>query len=62
MPDTGRNLWLLYGAANKPTDRAARMSVLIDKDGIVRHVDKSIRVFTYGADVLKRMQELGLAK
>lgn len=61
VPDTGRNLSILYGAANSPDQLAARISVLIDKDGVVRWIDKQINLKTHGADVLAKAQELGLA-
>ena len=35
---------------------AARMSVFIDKNGIVRWIDKQINPRTHGADVLARVQ------
>lgn len=61
VPDTGRNLSILYGAANSPDQLAARISVLIDKKGVVRWIDKQINLKTHGADVLAKVQELGLA-
>lgn len=60
VPDTGRNLSILYGAANSPDQLAARISVLIDKEGVVRWIDKQINLKTHGADVLAKAQELGL--
>ena len=38
------------------------MSVLIDKDGIVRLIDKQVNVRTHGSDILAKMRDLGLAK
>jgi peroxiredoxin len=45
-------------------EKAARWSFLIDKDGILRYVDKEVqgRVRTHGADMLAKMKELGLVK
>jgi peroxiredoxin len=62
VPDTSRKLSLLYGAVQTPTDLDSRMSVLIDKSGIVRWIDRDVQVSTHGADVLAKMRELGLAK
>lgn len=53
LPDDGRNLSLLMGAVQSPTQMATRMSILIDKEGIVRKIDKQINPKTHGADVLK---------
>jgi peroxiredoxin len=62
IPDTGRNLSLLYGAAVNTEQLADRQSVLIDKNGIVRLVDRQVNVSTHGHDILEKMRELGLAK
>ncbi|HEX8234527.1 MAG TPA: peroxiredoxin family protein [Abditibacteriaceae bacterium] len=62
IPDTGRNLSILYGAAVSPEQLSSRISVLIDKEGVVRWVDKQIEVKTHGADVLAKLKELGLSK
>jgi peroxiredoxin len=63
IPDNSRNLGMLYEAARSPQQPApSRMSVLIDKDGIVRHIDRAINVRTHGPDMLVKMRELGMAK
>ena len=60
MPDTGRNLSLLYGAAVTPDMLAGRMTVLIDKSGIVRLIDKRVIPRTHGPDILMQMHALGM--
>ena len=60
LPDVGRNLSILYGAANSPNQLSSRMSVLIDKEGVVRWIDKQINVRTHGEDVLRKLRELGM--
>lgn len=60
LPDTERNVCLLYGATDNADSLARRMSVLIDKSGIVRWIDTDVHVGTHGADVLAKIQELGL--
>lgn len=62
LPDTGRNISILYGAASHPTQLSARMSVLIDKDGITRYIDHQVGVTTHGPDMLRKMHELGMIK
>ena len=62
LPDTDRKLSLLYGAAQTPTDLDSRMTVLIDKSGIIRWIDRDVNVKTHGADVLAKMRELGMMK
>ncbi len=58
LPDTGRNLSILYSAANSPNQTSSRMSVLIDKQGIVRWIDKQINPTTHGLDVMAKIKEL----
>lgn len=60
IPDTQRQLCFLYGAAQKTTDLAARQSVLIDKKGIVRYLDKEVKIDTHGTDILARIKQLNL--
>lgn len=58
LPDIGRNLSILYGAAQSPNQTSSRMSVLIDKQGIVRWIDRQINPTTHGADVVVKVKEL----
>ena len=60
LPDEGRNLCFLYGAAQTTTDLAKRQTVLIDKDGIVRFVDREVAPDTHGDDILAHLKELGM--
>lgn len=62
LPDTERTLSMLFGAAQSKSDMAVRQSILIDKQGIVRWVDTDVHVQTHGADVLAKINELGLDK
>ncbi len=58
IPDVNRNLSILYGAAYSPEQLASRMSFFVDKEGIVRWIDRQINVKTHGADVLAKMQQM----
>ena len=60
LPDTTRQLSMLYGAAQNKRQLAARMSVLIDKTGVVRWIDTDVHVESHGADVLAKINQLGL--
>ena len=62
LPDTERKLSLLYGAVQTPTDLDSRMTVLVNKNGIIRWIDRDVNVKTHGADVLAKMRELGMMK
>lgn len=61
LPDTGRNVTVLYEDL-QPDTLSGRMSVLIDKDGIVRLIDRNVQVRSHGPDILKKMKELQLDK
>jgi peroxiredoxin len=60
LPDPGHQLCLLYGSVLSTDQMSSRMSVLIDKNGIVRWIDKQIDPRHYGDDVLAKMRELGM--
>jgi len=56
VPDTERKISLAFGAVHTREQVAARMSVLIGKDGRIRWIDKQINPRTHGADVLARLK------
>lgn len=60
LADASRALSMQFGAAQTDKQLAARMSVLIDKGGIVRWIDTDVQVKSHGADVLAKIGELGL--
>ena len=62
IPDTSRALGKQFGAIQRDDELAARMSILIDKNGIVRWLDTDVQVKSHGADVLSKINELGLDK
>ena len=62
IPDTNRTLCKLYGAVTTYQNLASRQSVLIDKNGIIRFIDRKVNVRSHGADMLSQMSDLGLGK
>lgn len=62
IPDTSRQLGKQFGAIQNDDELAARMSILIDKTGVVRWIDTDVHVQTHGADVLQKIRELKLAQ
>lgn len=62
IPDTERKLSFLYGAAQKPDQLAARMTILINQQGIVEAVDTDVNVRTHGADIITKMRQLNMIK
>ena len=64
FPDTGRNLCLLYGTVENIQQVSRRWTFLIDKEGVLRFVDKDVqsRLTTHGPDCLAKTRELGMFK
>ena len=62
IPDTSRAISKQFGAAQTDEQLAARMSILIDKAGIVRWIDTDVHVQTHGADVLAKIKELEVTR
>jgi peroxiredoxin len=62
IPDTGRNVSILYGAGRRYFSTALRRTVLIDRDGIVRHIARDVDVYKHGLDMVAKMRELGMMK
>jgi peroxiredoxin Q/BCP len=51
-----------YGVAGIRGLFAKRWTFYIDREGIVRHVDKDVRVETAGQDIARRLGELGFPR
>ena len=62
VPDTQRIVSQLYGATQTPDELSSRLSILIDKNGLIRWIDRDIHVSSHGVDVLKQMRTLGLTQ
>ena len=56
LPDVERKISMAYGAAHTQDQMAARMSILVSKNGTIEWVDKQIDPRSHGADVLARIQ------
>jgi len=62
ITDTQRSLSKLYGAVRNDNQLAARMTILIDKEGVVRFVDTSVNVQKHGGDMLAVMRKIGMIR
>ena len=60
VSDASRQIALSFGAAQNKSEAPSRISILIDKAGIVRWIDTDVHVQTHGTDVLAKIGELGL--
>ena len=50
-----------YGVVHDRRPVPERWTFYIDKDGVIREIDKKIQTKEAGADVAKKIKELGLA-
>lgn len=62
LSDPERKAAKAYGLVEKPTDNAKRWTIYIDKDGVIRHIDKMVKTEAHGKDIAKKLDELGVAK
>lgn len=51
-----------YGIYNAKNNAAARVTFIIDKNGKIAHIDKSVKTDSHGADVAAKLKELGVEK
>jgi len=51
-----------YGVVDKGQSKPKRWTFFIDKEGIVKHIDKDVKPSTHGEDVIKKLEELGVSK
>lgn len=52
LVDTGRNLSLLFGAADSPIDFSKRITIVIDKAGKISKIDDNVNAKTHGKDLV----------
>lgn len=60
LSDVSRKTSLSYGAVQTAAEAPSRLTVLIDKNGIVRFIDTDVNVQTHGAEMIAKIRELGL--
>jgi peroxiredoxin Q/BCP len=51
-----------YGVIDERRPFAQRWTFYIDKEGVIRAIDKSVKVGQHGADVAAKLAELGIAE
>ena len=61
LSDPGGKVARAYGVLGQ-RGYAARVSFFIDPDGIVRGIDRNVNPATAGADVARRLDELGFPR
>jgi thioredoxin-dependent peroxiredoxin len=60
LSDPDKTVATAYGVLNPARGMAQRWTFYIDKDGIIKEIDKKINVGTAGEDVAAKVKELGL--
>jgi peroxiredoxin Q/BCP len=61
LSDPDKTVARAYGVLNPKNQFAQRWTFYIDKDGIIRAIDKKINTKQAGADLAAKIKELGLA-
>jgi thioredoxin-dependent peroxiredoxin len=61
LSDPDKSVAKAYGVLNETRGFSNRWTFYIDKDGVIKAIDKEIKVDNAGADVAAKVKELGLA-
>ena len=62
MSDPDGKVASAYGIYNPQRKIPARVTFIIDKEGKIALIDRSVRVATHGADIARKLEELGVEK
>ena len=62
LSDPDRKVAMQYGVASDEKAFAKRWTFYIDKDGVIREIDKMVKAQEHGKDVAKKLEELGVPK
>jgi peroxiredoxin Q/BCP len=62
LSDADGSVAQAYGVAGESAAFPKRWTIYVDKDGVVRDVDTSVDTSTAGADIARRLGELGFPK
>jgi thioredoxin-dependent peroxiredoxin len=62
LSDPDKSVAKAYGVVNPTRLVAQRWTFYIDKDGVIREIDKMVKTDTAAPDVAKKLEELGIAK
>ncbi len=62
LSDPGKEVASSYGVTALGGLYARRWTFYIDRDGVVREIDKDVNVETAGQDIAKKLEGLGFAR
>jgi peroxiredoxin Q/BCP len=61
LSDPEKNVAMAYGVVHAGRPVPERWTFYIDKDGIIRGIDKTVNPGQHGSNVAKNLKELGIA-
>lgn len=62
LSDPEKNIAKAYGVVHEGRANPERWTFYIDKDGVIKEIDKKIRTAQAGPDVVAKLKSLGLSK
>jgi peroxiredoxin Q/BCP len=62
LSDPGKKVAEAYGVVHEGRKLPERWTYYIGEDGKILHIDKKVSARTHGADVAKKLADLGVAK
>jgi peroxiredoxin Q/BCP len=52
----------VYGVVSDSRKFSQRWTFFIDKDGKIAYIDKQVKTGSHGADIVRKLDELGVSK
>lgn len=62
LSDPEKTVAKAYGVVHEGREVPERWTFIIDKDGVIKSIDKKVNTKTHGEDVAKMLEKLGVAK
>ena len=62
LSDPGKHVARTYGVVHEGRAVPERWTFYIDKDGVIRAIDKDVKTAQHGADVVAKLKELGITE
>lgn len=62
LSDPDKKIATAYGVVHEGRPNPERWTFFIDKDGVIKFIDKNVKTQSHGEDVTKKLEELGIAK
>ncbi|MFN8858327.1 MAG: peroxiredoxin family protein [Planctomycetaceae bacterium] len=62
LSDPEKSIAKAYGVVHEGREVPERWTFVIDKEGVIRHIDKKVQTKTHGEDIVKLLEQLGVEK